>query len=427
MNSNNDNKPSEESSAPNGKRHYVTPDYGSAYVPNAGPAHLAPKSLDHFKRGYQERAAQREKEYYSRRHGPTGRESRSFEYRNNNDRPTVVNGLDVNRLADRVSAKLSDQKALFTIIDEARESHPEAFETGRAMTALISVAARRKNIGLGWAAWDYMDHANLAKNTYHYNSMISITEKSRNYHQALNLMKEMSRNNIPKNEVTYVVDCRLLPLLNHNHSLHHFTVFVRHRFSSAISACEKCGEWKTAIDLLDSMDKESVKRTAIAYNATISACEKGMVPQKACEVFQRMKGEGISPSVVSYSALISAAEKGGQWKLALDILEEMKREGFTGNVVAYSAAISACAKGQQWRRALQLFREIQSHGGSPSIVTYNATMTALEKGMQWERAMDLFEEMKMRNLSITVVSYGSAISACDKGMCKPVICSLDKH
>ena len=44
-------------------------------------------------------------------------------------------------------------------------------------------------------------------------------------------------------------------------------------FSSAISSCERQGEWRTAIDLLDQMEKEGIARTAIAYNAAISACE----------------------------------------------------------------------------------------------------------------------------------------------------------
>ena len=96
--------------------------------------------------------------------------------------------------------------------------------------------------------------------------------------------------------------------------------FLSNSFSSAISACEKTGEWRVAMDLLDQMEREGVGRSTIAYNAAISACEKGMVPNRACEVFRRMKKAGIKPSVVSYSALISAAEKGGQWKLALDVL-----------------------------------------------------------------------------------------------------------
>jgi pentatricopeptide repeat protein len=49
--------------------------------------------------------------------------------------------------------------------------------------------------------------------------------------------------------------------------------FPVYSFSSAISSCEKQGQWRMAIDLLDQMEKEGIARTAIAYNAAISACE----------------------------------------------------------------------------------------------------------------------------------------------------------
>jgi pentatricopeptide repeat protein len=45
-------------------------------------------------------------------------------------------------------------------------------------------------------------------------------------------------------------------------------------FSSAISTCEKTGQWQRAIDLLHQMKSEGIPQTAIAYNAAISACEK---------------------------------------------------------------------------------------------------------------------------------------------------------
>jgi pentatricopeptide repeat protein len=50
--------------------------------------------------------------------------------------------------------------------------------------------------------WSWMDGAGVEKNTFHYNSMISATEKSRNYRQALALLREMEQRKIPKNEVT---------------------------------------------------------------------------------------------------------------------------------------------------------------------------------------------------------------------------------
>lgn len=206
-----------------GAKKHSAPDFGTSYVPNAGPEQYAPKSLDHFKRGYEERAAQRDKEFYTLRNGPTGR-GRSggggrYDNNNNNghhnsnngredqgglfrDRPTILQGLDINALVDRLSTKLSNKEALFQDLDQTRQENKSVFESGKAMTALISVAARRKNIGLGHAVWDWMDHAKIMKNTFHYNSMISVTEKARDYQRALALLKEMKERKISKNEVT---------------------------------------------------------------------------------------------------------------------------------------------------------------------------------------------------------------------------------
>jgi pentatricopeptide repeat protein len=315
------------------------PDHGSSFVPGAGPEHLAPKSLDHFKRGYEERAAQRDKEFYTvgganngdapikgrdspalnasasappssnvpppsqaqsfsaaptahqkqssqnqsmhdgvgyprgnvdigGRGGPNGYnhqnsgnddydrdcfDERGYDddpYANDRDsvgrfgrggnqddfnpssngtgfggrggrggignrrymddpwgyrdRPTVLQGLDINALMDRLAdlSQGNNPDKLFAELDRVRSEYKQIFETGKAMTALISVAARRKQIGLGHAVWDWMDLAKLPKNTFHYNSMISVAEKAKNYQQALDLLNEMTKRSIPKNEVT---------------------------------------------------------------------------------------------------------------------------------------------------------------------------------------------------------------------------------
>ena len=53
-------------------------------------------------------------------------------------------------------------------------------------------------------------------------------------------MRKMDVENVQKNEITY---------------------------SSAISACEKGGNWRTALDLLKTMKDKRIMPTAIAYNA----------------------------------------------------------------------------------------------------------------------------------------------------------------
>lgn len=337
--------------------------------------------MDHFARGYHERAALRDREM-----GEIAKES----YSRASGRQYA---FDAPAFADLICRPGCN---VMLELDRARDANPANFSTGKPVTAILSQLARRRKIGIAVAVWDWMDRVRIDKNVYHYNTMISVCEKTKDHRRAMDLFHEMDRRHIRKNEVT---------------------------FSSAISACEKAGQWRDALDLLDQMKKEGLGQTAIAYNAAISACEKGLVPQKAVQVFEEMKKEGVEPTVVTYSALISAAEKGQQWRLALSVLEEMKAAGHPANVIgefqpvwasecvpvtfsdgrsssfcytAYSATISALSKGQQWEKALELFRELEASGSTPSIVTYNATMTALEKGLQWERALDLFDEMKSK-------------------------------
>jgi len=393
-----------------GRRGPLKPDHGENFVPGAeaAPENLAPQPLDHFKRGYKERADLRDREanplpteYDVQTKASTAASTPNFNagYSNSNDNDGGNKnrrnfngtgggsiGFDVIRLVDELCRPGCP---LPQALDRAKEHHFSSFASGKALTAILSNLARRRKLGIALSVWQWMDAADIKKNVFHYNSLISVCEKMKDSTRAMRLMNEMDEKGIPKNEVT---------------------------FSSAISSCEKAGEWRTALDLLEKMKKEGITRTAIAYNAAISACEKGLVPHKALEIFEQMKREGVTPTVITYSAMISAAEKGQQWKLALEVLEEMKAVGHGANVIAYSAAISALSKGQMWEKALELFREIERFGNAPSIVTYNATMSALEKGLQWERALDLFDEMKMKGLPITVVSYGSAISACEKGL-----------
>mmetsp|Transcript_11550 Transcript_11550/g.25018 ORF Transcript_11550/g.25018 Transcript_11550/m.25018 type:complete len:814 (+) Transcript_11550:136-2577(+) len=447
------------------------PDRGQTFMPpTAGDPDNAPQPLDHFKRGYNERAELRDREttglnaptnrqilkHYeghkcdayasnntsqinqgvstpgevkkwqppagvndrftkgsvqsaqpraSSYYGPSGASNNSYnkyddkQYTrsfdndrqqrkyNNNSRYTkgIGPGFSMDQVVDRLCHPRTD---VFKEMDYARKASPESFQSGRAITAILSQLGRRRQMRVAMQVWHWMESAQgITRNVFHYNALINVCEKIKDWKGALDLLRQMDEERVPKNEITY---------------------------SSAISACEKGGNWRTALDLLKTMKDKGIMPTAIAYNAAISACEKGLNPSKALEIFDEMKREGVRPTVVTFSALISACEKGQQWKLALQVLEEMKTT-FGPNVIAYSAAISALSKGQQWEKAWELFCEIKQSGEKLSVVTYNATMTALEKGLQWERALDLFDEMKYKNMPVTVVSYGSAISACEKG------------
>jgi pentatricopeptide repeat protein len=227
---------------------------GSESAPN-----LAPQPLDHFKRGYRERADQRDRETgmlngdirrqtsNSEHQGGGGgsfqgqgnRNSSSSEQRrggggdnhqrhghrdsnasgrgsfydsrrssNNGDRGDdrggrgqVIMGLDVQALVDRLCRNNTD---VFRELDGAREEHLSVFQSGKAVTAIISNLARRRNLRLASSVWEWIDSVGIKKNTFHYNSMISVCEKVRDFKKALRLLDEMKEKGVAKNEVTYV-------------------------------------------------------------------------------------------------------------------------------------------------------------------------------------------------------------------------------
>ena len=47
-------------------------------------------------------------------------------------------------------------------------------------------------------------------------------------------------------------------------------------YSSLISACEKAGEWRLALQLLEEMRREGCNPNVISYNSLITACAQGV-------------------------------------------------------------------------------------------------------------------------------------------------------
>ena len=117
--------------------------------------------------------------------------------------PHIIKGMDIQALVDRLQ-RANNQADVDQELEIARDKHRDVFDSGKALTAIISSVARRRNMNLAKAIWDWIDHVGIPKNTFHYNSMISACEKVKDYRRALQLLDEMKAKNIDKNEVTYV-------------------------------------------------------------------------------------------------------------------------------------------------------------------------------------------------------------------------------
>lgn len=147
-------------------------------------------------------------------------------------------GFSMEEVVDRLCHPRTD---VFKEMDHARKASPESFQSGRAITAILSQLGRRRQMSVAMQVWRWMESTQgITRNVFHYNALINVCEKIKDWKGALDLLRQMDEEGVPKNEITY---------------------------SSAISACEKGGNWRTALDLLKSMKDKGIMPTAIAYNA----------------------------------------------------------------------------------------------------------------------------------------------------------------
>jgi hypothetical protein len=164
---------------------------------------MAPKSLDHFKRGYKERAEMRDKQFCDSRNKNRGHPIDKNNSRGGNGNTShhrglpqpVIMGMNIQGLVDRLLSPRCDFDAE---LDKAYKEHAPVFACGKASTAIISAGARQRNARLSENVWKWMDRAGLEKNTFHYNAMMSAVS----FRQTLTLLQEMTDRKIDKNEVT---------------------------------------------------------------------------------------------------------------------------------------------------------------------------------------------------------------------------------
>lgn len=168
------------------------------------------------------------------------RDSRGGYTNNDHNRGSYrgTTGFSMEEVVDRLCHSRSN---VFDEMDEARRSSPESFSSGRAITAILSQLGRRRQMNVAMQVWHWMERTEgIQRNVFHYNALINVCEKIKDWKRALELLRQMDEEGVAKNEITY---------------------------SSAISACEKGGNWRTALDLLSMMKKNGIMPTVIAYNA----------------------------------------------------------------------------------------------------------------------------------------------------------------
>ena len=99
--------------------------------------------------------------------------------------------------------------------------------------------------------------------------------------------------------------------------------------AAAMSACEKCSEWRHSLELFNPLSAVSARSLT--------------VPQE---------GRALR-DLVCYGSALGACSQGQRWQAAAGLLEQMAMDSVRCNTMCYNAAMSSCA--DRWEVALSLF------------------------------------------------------------------------
>lgn len=185
-------------------------------------------------------------------------------------------------------------------------------------------------------------------------------------------------------------------------------------YNTAISACARRGKWEPALKMLESMRVRGVKADVVSFSATMNACTKGGQWEKALKLLDSMESCNVKPNKICFNVAISACEQGRQHERAFELLSLMQGRGFKPDLYSYNACIGACGRAGEWKRAIQLLIDMETHGVAPDLISFNRAVGACGRSGEWEKALEVMGVMEQRGMKPDGITYKTTASACEK-------------
>ena len=150
--------------------------------------------------------------------------------------------------------------------------------------------------------------------------------------------------------------------------------------SAAISACENCGEWEVALELLNAMLRQELRPDSFSCSAAISACASSGNWQVALQLMACMSDWQVTLNGICLTAVISSCRVSAQWQLACNLLQRVVLHAFDFDEIACTASMGACGQASHWQRASQLLPWLKGFGLHQSEFAFGAAIGACAKG-----------------------------------------------
>ena len=313
---------------------------------------------------------------------------------------TQVNVVCCTALLHACGRASGEGKWAFAVLDFMRTEAMQLTEVsfGAAMSACAPEGQWQDALVL------FKDAQQMGPSLHCCNAFLTSLEKGRRAEQAMELLKRMERaedSKLPWPRPDVV------------------------SYSAVISACEKCGRWTDAWDLLWRMQARHVQPNAISFSAVISSFEKGGQGQLALQVLRMMPVCSARPNVISYGAAISAFEKAAMWKQAQALLEEMVGVQLEPNLVCFNAMLSSLMEAGKAEMARRLLSSMRENSSQPDIISYSITITSCSRKQQWRESVEILAGMAEQELGPTCIAYEAAFAACEAHGKLEFLCLLD--
>eukprot|EP00439_Symbiodinium_sp_Y106_P073702 s287_g13.t4 len=258
-----------------------------------------------------------------------------------------------------------------------------------------------------------MRPARVSPDIVSFNATLSACKKGSDWQLALGLLRRMAAQRLQPDMVTFgaaIAACgsswqsaidlvsQMLAAKLHHESAHVWDSLAKPGYNAAISACERSGQWQSAIGLLFEMGSFRLVPDLVSFNATILSCREEGQWQLAVHLLNALSAFDLFPETLTFNALLAAC--GARWPLALACLR-------------FTAAITACEKGSEWIAAIKLFYEMEKGVAQPSVVSYNALIKTCD--VKWQMALHFFERMLSQEIQPDVITHNALMGAFARG------------
>ena len=179
--------------------------------------------------------------------------------------------------------------------------------------------------------------------------------------------------------------------------------FAAAMFGSAVN-----GEWKSALEILDSMQLHRLHADSLCYNIAIMGCGKAKQDSMVTDIIKELIDKEIPWNEITRSIIVAAYSRNGDWKSSFSHLIDSKgsKESKGGgikfkdgvDIVACNAALAACTRSEKdvpVQNALALFNAmaLEKENVKPNLSTFNEIIYILGKNGDADAATDYLKQL----------------------------------